>query len=541
MKKLFFILIVTFRLSAEIPEAAKQISRYRIQNDFFALANDSMLGRGTGQLGGELAAQYIASKFDEIGLQKINNDYFQNVPMIKNSVIEKGTEMIICNQGIKDTLDLYSDFLLSKYTNNAFIPKETEMVFVGYGIIAPEFDYNDYQGIDLSGKIAVMIEGEPYSEDDSYFNGLAPTIYSYNESKYRIAISRGAIASIIIPLPDKNSFLNWWWLKNVYSFEEVLPAYNASFNLNILINPEKVDLFKGTDYSFSEILRMRKKNNMVSFVLNTKMKFKINAKSETFKSPNVIGTVKGTDPELQDEYIIISAHYDHLGYGNPIQNDSIYNGAFDNAIGVSVMIELARIIKYMKPKLKRTVIFIALTGEENGLIGSRYYVDNPVVPLYKTKSAINIDGIAFIDKFKSIIGVGSEYSDIEKYLNQAAEMMNLRRDELPTKYIQKVSFNRSDQISFAQAGIPAVLLLDGINYQTIDNNYAAFIIKDYFDNIYHTPFDDLSQPVNYAAVVQHAKVLFTLTYLLANTNEEISWNQDSHFINAYLRNKAEKR
>ena len=233
---------------------------------------------------------------------------------------------------------------------------------MGYGIVAPEFDYNDYQSIDVEGKIVVYVDGEPGSDDEEYFNGLAPTVYSYSESKRRMAIARGAAGTIQISI---NQYEDWEAIKKDFYFEDVTLAYSVSSNLRIILNSKSAHkLFTNSEYSYNDIELMVEQNTMKSFPLENKIKFKGIFKERDFISKNVIGLIKGSDPILTDSYLLLSAHYDHLGIGPIVNGDSIYNGAFDNAIGVSVLLELSKAFSELNIKPKRSIIFIATTGEE---------------------------------------------------------------------------------------------------------------------------------------------------------------------------------
>jgi Zn-dependent M28 family amino/carboxypeptidase len=280
---------------------------------------------------------------------------------------------------------------------------------------------------------------------------------------------------------------------------------------------------------------------MRSFDLKTKLSFKGEFKRRDFVASNVIGLIEGSDEELRDSYIIVSAHYDHLGIGEAVKGDSIYNGVFDNAAGTAAVLELAKVFASKSIRTKRSIIFLLLTGEEKGLLGSIYYTDHPIKPLYKTIANINIDGVASFDIFKSIVAVGSEYSTLKNNIEHSAEKMNLSIVPIPSQFVESESFNRSDQIAFANAGIPSVLVLDAPDYVNISKTDAIEKFIYYNQNVYHTPFDDLQQPINYDAVNQHLELLFDIIYSLANSESEPEWNSGAPFINARLRSKAEKK
>lgn len=516
------------------------ISGYSIYNHLQILAHDSLQGRGVGSIGGNNAADYIAKQFEKFGLEKIaaENSYFQNIPM-HGSLPLSTSELTSISESDTTILEYGKDYFLYRSGQQTFIPVPLQLVFVGYGIIAPEFDYNDYQSVDVEGKIVVFIDGEPESDDKDYFNGLAPTVYSYAESKRRIAISRGASGAIQIPLSQYES---WDAIKKDFDSEDVTLAYSVSSSLSIILNQVVAEkLFHNSKYSFSDVVLMHQQNRMKSFPLESKIKFNGVFKERDFIARNVIGFVKGSDPNLQDSYLLISAHYDHLGIGTPVNGDSIYNGAFDNAIGVSVLLELAKAFSELNIKPKRSIIFVATTGEEKGLLGSSYYIDNPVVPLHKTIANINIDGIALFRDFQGIVPVGAKYSTLDENLKQTADRYGLLIEDIPPQFKSFDAFNKSDQLAFAIGGIPSILVLEGLNNKTKSKDEVLEAFISYYLDRYHSPFDDLNQSVDKEASSKHAKILFDLCFHLADQIEVPEWKSGSPFINARLRSIAEGR
>lgn len=504
------------------------------------LAHDSLEGRGVGSKGIAKAAEYISQQFSKFRLERAPslNNFYQNIQMHGSMPLPK-SELIL----IKDTdttfLKYSEDYFLYRSGQQTFIPVPLDLVFVGYGIVAPEYDHNDYQSVDVIGKIVVFIDGEPESDDMEYFKGTIPTIYSYPESKRRIAISRGAAGTIQINL---NSTIDWETIKKEFSSEDVTLAYSVSGNLSVLLNTGIAEkLFEYSDYTLNDIMLMHQQNNIRSFNLNSKIKFKGVFRERDFISQNVIGYVKGSDPELQQTYLLVSAHYDHLGIGLPVDGDSIYNGALDNAIGVSVMLELASAFAQLAVKPKRSVIFIATTGEEKGLLGSSYYVDHPVFPLHKTITNINIDGIAMFRDFTGLVSVGTEYSTLDHFIKQTADRYDLVMEEIPPQFRSFDAFNKSDQLAFALGGIPSVLVLEGLSNRTKNDEEVLEAFINYYLEKYHTPFDDLNQVIDTEAAARHAKILFDLCFHLADQKDVPEWKSGSPFINARLRSIAQER
>lgn len=505
------------------------------------LGSDSLGGRAPGTLGGNLAAKYLANEFAKIRLKPFNNEtkYYQYIPFHGSKPLYN-SKLNIRFETESIGFRLKEDFLMYNTNNPVFIPNETPMVFAGYGITAPEFDYNDYYDLDVEGKIVVFLDGEPYSEDPDYFNGALSSLYSLPESKQRIALSRGARGSILIPLSSYNENDDWEKAVHDFSFENLTLATSPSTNFDIVINPQIADLlFTGSTYSLDKLLEMQRGNRVKSFPLNGLLTFQGSFKQRDFVSPNIIGIVEGDDASYKDTYIIVSAHYDHLGIGPAVKGDSIYNGVFDNAAGVSALLEIARVFSDSSYYKRRSIIFVLLTAEEYGLLGSEYYTQNPIQPLYKTVANINIDGIASYDKFKSYVAVGAEFSSLRSFVKNAAEIRGLKETSIPGMFKRENSFAKSDQFSFAKAGIPSILITEGTDYENISRAEGIMRMIEFAENIYHTPFDDLTQIINYDAAQQYIGFIFGVVDELVNSENEPEWNFDSPF--RYARILSQKR
>ncbi len=542
-KLLIRIIIILIYAQCLRAQSASNFSTVSIQRHLEFLGSDLFEGRGTGTTGGNLAAKYIALELEKLNLKPAGNNgtFYQYIPMHGNKILP-GTKLTILVNGEQIDLEYGQDYYLFKSGEQTFIPNPLPLVFVGYGIFAPEFDYNDYQSVDITGKIAVMLEGEPESNDKDYFEGKAETIYSFAESKLRMAISRGAAGSIIIPQINNSEKFQNEKIRKGFGFEDVTLAYAVSSNLGLLIEPTKAELlFEGSGQSLNEILELHEQGKMKSFELAAKLSFRGEFKRRDFIASNVAGIIEGSDPDLKDEFIILSAHYDHLGVGPAVKGDSIYNGVQDNALGVSCLLELAAQLGKSASNLKRSLLFLFLTGEEKGLLGSTYYTDHPLVPLYKTAANINIDGLSIFDEVDSFIGIGSSFSTLQNKLKIAAAQNNLRIEELPEGLLLNQGFNKSDQIAFAKAGIPSVLIVEGTDYKNI--SYQEGLQKNihYHKEIYHSPFDDLSLVINYNAVLQHLNLIKELTIIISNDADSPEWLKGSPYINARLRTIAEKR
>jgi len=530
-------------LNESTRKAMRRISGHSLYSHLTFLGNDSLEGRGAGTRGGEMAARYIVKKLAEFGIQPFGDDnsYYQQIPMHGSRPLPNSSFQLITKRGLIQ-LELGKDYLLYNTGAQTFIPKPAPLVFVGYGIIAPEYDYNDYQALNVEGKIAVFLTGEPATIDPAYFAGDQPTVYSFPETKQKTALARGAAGSILIPAPQQESGKSWQYWQNEFGFEDINLFYSVAGNLSVVMNPQTAHLlFDAAPFSLQQVFDLEAMNSLRSFQLPISASFRGSFQQRDFLAPNVIGLLKGSDDHLQNSYVIISAHYDHLGIGPPVEKDSIYNGVFDNGAGVAAVLEIAKALVLMPEKPKRSVIFLFTAGEEKGLLGSSYYVDHPIVPLYKTVANINVDGLAMFDTFNDIVGVGTELSTLGELLEQVASELELRVSPIPPPFLRTVPFARSDQISFAKAGIPALLIMEGSNYRHTKKEKGLQRMIDWGRKIYHTPFDDLQQPINLEAAQQQAQILLAVCYALANVDEAPQWKKGVPYINARLQSIAEKR
>ena len=513
-----------------VPQANYPQDSTTIKKHLNYLGSDLFEGRGTGTIGGELSAKYLAlcSNNYELLPMGYENTFYQYIPM--HGIKPKDDSKIIIINNRKDTLQIKKDFQFYHVGGRMFAPNSISLVFVGYGIAAPEFNYDDYENVNVAGKIVLFFEGEPSSNNPEYFNGIYPSNYSFAGTKQKIALSKGAVGTIQIPTYSCQLDSDWEKLNQEFFFEDISLAYLPTPLLSILLNPKSGELiFNSSKFSFNSVMEMFQDNKMKSFELESKLLLEPKYDRRDFVAPNVVGYLQGTDNNLNDEFIVISAHYDHLGVGLAIESDSVYNGVFDNAIGVSALLELAKLFSENNSSLKRSIIFLFVTGEEKGLLGSSYFVDHPPIPKEKIVANINIDGLAVIDDFNSVVGIGSEFSSLKKILVETAKKNKLNVDEIPSEFDSYESFFHSDQLSFALAGIPSILISDGIDYVNYNREAAVMKWMDYIKDKYHSPFDDLSQKINYKAVKKHIKILYDFILETANSENQIEWNNSSPY------------
>jgi hypothetical protein len=499
-----------------------------------------MEGRGTGTEGERKAARYIAGQLEMMRLRPLPSigSYFQQVPM-HAAIPLSASRLILHGDSTTTGLQLNRDYVMLTSGAQTYIRVSVPLVFVGFGIVAPEFDHNDYQKVDVEGKIAVMLDGEPWSDDETYFEGPRPTRHSFLSTKRKVALSRGARGTVIISW-NPSGARSWHAVVQEYAHEDVTLNYEPAGHFSVLMNANTAQqLFLDGPFSLKNILDDARRGAVSSFPMNVRLSFDGVFNERDFVSQNVIGWLEGSDPVLKDTYLLVSAHYDHLGIGRPVDGDSIYNGAFDNAAGVAAVLEIARTLVSYRPR--RSVIFLFPTGEEKGLLGSIYYGDHPAVPRYKTVANVNVDGIASFEKFRSVYAIGAELSSLESAVQKVLEERHLsaRLPLLDQSYAE--AFYRSDHFAFAQAGIPSLLILEGPDYERSSRDEGLARMNRWYAEYYHSPKDDAAQPVNRDAVVRHLEILTALISYLTDGDEDINWKKGVPYLQIRLQNIVEKR
>lgn len=521
--KQFVFLILTIVYCAD---AQSGISADHLRVHMEVLAHDSLEGRALGTRGIDIAATYIAGQFRTYGIQPVSSlgSYFQTFPVHGSTPVDR-TRLTFYAPRDAFYPKLFDDYLLYSTGAQTFIPSPVPLVFAGYGIVAPEYSYDDYRALNVENAIVVFLSGEPISDNPQFFAGDRSTIHSSVSLKQKTALARGARGTILLPNPRDVRMNDWYEQQRQFMFEEARLPYVPTENLNILLNPKLgFLLFQNATYSVEDIEAMDGNGTMKSFPLELRGSFQGYFRERDFLASNVIGMIEGSNPSLKDSYVLVTAHYDHLGIGRAVDGDSIYNGLFDNASGVAAVLEIARVIAARPSPPERSIVFALLTGEERGFLGSQYYCLNPPVPLYRTIANVNIDGIALFERFRSVVGVGQDLSTLEGYLQTVANSLGLRIEEMPSEFHDLQPFNNSDQFIFAQAGIPSILVAEGLQYETTpyDKGLERFVL--WGRDVYHSPSDDLSQSVSYEAAHQHAVLLYEIIMGLAASAAEPEWN-----------------
>ena len=488
------------------------------------LADDNMEGRNTGSEGHRRAAQYLAGEFERAGLKPAGTSgYLQPVKFNVVQIVEESSSLAAVRKGAATPLKLGDDATLAVRAGLA--PRvDAPAVFVGYGLAIPEHHIDDFAGLDLKGKIVVYLTGGPSSVPSAL-----KAHYSSRGERWKAILKTGAIGVVDIPNP-RSMDIPWARatlarLNPTMSVADQKLDEGTGMQFAARINPERAEkIFAGSGHSISELLGLADADkSLPKFPLNLNLRAKVTLKTSQVESQNVIGLLPGSDPKLKDEYVIYSAHLDHLGVGQPIDGDKIYNGAMDDASGIASLIEIATLIREQKMRLRRSILFVAVTGEEKGEQGSRYFANYPTVPKRNIVADINMDMFLplFPLKYLEVQGLGE--STLGDQIREACKSAGVivQADKEPNRNL----FIRSDQYSFVQEGVPALAFKFGYEFGSPQEKVA----KDWLKYRYHAPSDDLNQPVDTTAAAQFNRILLDLGQRVANANDRPHWKSDSFF------------
>ncbi len=382
------------------------------------LADDLLEGRGTGTRGFQLAADYIRAQFEEMGLKPAgeNGSYFQNVRFRQIELLRSASSLTLKHNGTARTLTVDQDYAMLGDPLSADTRAEAEVVFVGYGVTAPSFNYDDYAGIDVRGKIVAALYGAPPK-----FPSAPGAHYSSSEEKLRTAAEHGAIGflSIWAGKPEKRTpfpeFVRFWrapalrWLDEKGVPNDTQPKIRGVASISS--NTASM-MFEGAAKPWKDVIRVAEEGQVPAFPLPVTAAIHIVSRHSQVESPNIAAILPGSDPQLKNQYVVFSAHADHLGIGDPVNGDNIYNGAADNASGTAALLEMARGFSQLPTSPRRSLLFLAVTGEEEGLLGSDYYAHYPTVPMAQIVANINVDEVSFLYDFQDIVPLGGEHSSL---------------------------------------------------------------------------------------------------------------------------------
>ncbi|HEY3927739.1 MAG TPA: M28 family metallopeptidase [Candidatus Koribacter sp.] len=485
------------------------------------LADDKMDGRLTGSEGEKAAKAFLVEQAKADGLKPAGTDgFYQPVALLESRVDESHSYFELVNDGKPERLTLGDDVILGGRTDGGEV--EAALVFVGYGLKIPEKNYDDLAGQDLKGKVAVMFSGSPAEMPTELASH-----YQSGAERWKALKAAGVVG--VIALPNMASMdIPWARIKG----NRLQPSMRlADLNetegekVGAFMNPASAEkLFAGSGHTFAEIAALgAKRRALPHFALKVSLKANTAIERNNVESSNVVAKLEGADPNLKDEYVVLSAHIDHLGEGEAVNGDKIFNGAMDNGAGSSMLLDLARSLKEHPEKLKRSLLFVWVTGEEKGLLGSRYFALHPTVPAQEMVADINTDMFLPIIPMKVITAYGLKESDLGDDLEAAAKQWGIpvQPDPQPLRNI----FIRSDQYSFVRVGVPAIMFDIGADKDSADRK----VLDQWLKERYHNLTDDTKQPVNLETAAKYEDVFRTLTVDVADGNKKPEWKADSFF------------
>jgi hypothetical protein len=503
------------------PEPRDLVTAAAIERHTRILGDDSMGGRGTGQPGYQMAADYVAARFREYGLEPGGPDggFFQPVPLREYRVARAAVALV---RGARVTpLAPEEDVIALPDPRDTLVTLEAPVVFVGHGVVAPAFGIDDYAGVDVAGRVVAVLWGAPPSLPPN------PRAHYGGAEKARTAAARGAVGMIHLMTPGTEAVTPWaflrrirrrpamTWLEAPGQVAAEVPRLPA-----VQVHPRvAAALFAGAPLDLAEADARAREGRGRALPLPVSLRLEVASRHRDLEAPNVLGLVPGADPALAAEHVVLTAHLDHDGIGEPIDGDSVYNGVFDNATAVAALLEVARAAA-AGPRPARTLLFLATAAEEKGLLGATYFAARPTVPIGQVVANLNMDGNLLLFRPRSIVALGSEHSSLGEVAARAAAAEGL---ELETELMpEQAFFVRSDQYPFVRRGVPALFFVSGTRGADTTVDGAATLGR-WLQTVYHTPRDDLGQPLDWEAGAVYARVVLGAARAVAGAAERPRW------------------
>ena len=514
-----------------LPAQEGPISPNRIREHVRFLASDLLEGRGLGQRGGDLATEYLAGQFALAGASPAGpqGSYFQEVPLIGVET-QAGARLSAQGKGKRADFTWLDDFVGVGMEQSADTRFEGDAIFVGHGIRAPEWNWDDFKGVDVTGKILVLFTNEPPSEDPRFFDGRALTYYGRWVYKYEEGLRRGARAVLILHT-DETAGYGWDVVRSSWGREAALlklaagqPAMAMEGWLSRAASERLLGLAGKT---VDEMLAAANRPDFRPIPLGIRIQASFHSTVRELRTRNVAAMVTGSDPALNDEFVVYSAHWDHLGIATPVNGDSIYNGAIDNATGCGILLELARAWAELAPKPRRSALFLSFTAEEGGLKGSEYYASHPLAPAAKTAIDLNYDALFPWGRAKEIVITGAERTTVLPEAEAIARRMNLAIR--PDAHPEQGHYFRSDQFSLARAGIPAFSIAVGTEFYGKPEGWGERMFQEYNTKHYHQPSDEFHEEWDFTSLAQAAEYGLLLGATIANQDQLPDWRPGDTF------------
>ena len=519
------------------------INENTLRADIKYLSDDLLEGRGTGARGGELAAKYIAAQMEQFGLKGAgaNGSFFQPVSLVGVKADPK-TTLTVSSGGKRESFKFAEEFVAFTGAQTENVSVDAEMVFVGYGIDAPEQKWNDYKGSadDYRGKVLVMMVNDPPAtpSEPKLFGGRALTYYGRWTYKYEEAARRGAAGAILIHTDESAGYpwsvvrtSNGSWRFDIARGDNDRSPYLKMRSWVTNDTAQKIMRLAGQD--LDELRRRASSRDFQPVKLNAKASIDIRSEVKRVESMNVAGILPGRDARLKDEYVIYSAHWDHLGIGEPNKRgDNIYNGAVDNASGVASVLAIAEAFTKLPPneRPRRSIMFLFPTAEEQGLLGAEWYSRHPLVPLNKTAANVNLDSMNILGRTRDFVPLGAERSSLSRVVESIARELNMSVQPDPRP--EQGSFYRSDHFPFAKVGVPSISLKEGMDFVGRPKGWGEQQFKAYNTANYHQPSDEYSDSWNFEGMIQEAMIAFEIGRRIADMDSMPRFNANDEFAKA---------
>jgi Zn-dependent M28 family amino/carboxypeptidase len=516
------------------PAQLQEVNGAKIKAHVKFLASDLLEGRGVGTRGGELATEYLASQFAVAGAKPAgeNGTYFQRVPLVGVTTDPESTLSAVSG-GKTIGFRFNTEFVGASHRQKASERIDAELVFVGHGIVAPEYQWNDFKDVDVRGKVIVLFTNEPQPENPEVFKGKALTYYGRWTYKYEQALRMGALGALIVHTTPTAGY-GWDVVRNSWSKEDpqvrLEPGKPALAFAGWVTQEAGDKLFGMAGKSVEQMLKAADSRDFRPVPLGIRLQVNLRLKTRPIESKNVVAVVPGSDPRLKDEYVIFTAHWDHLGIALAVNGDTIYNGAIDNATGCGILLETARAWASLEQKPRRSALFLSVTAEEAGLRGSEYYGQHPLVPLGKSAVDINYDAIYPWGRTRDIVTLGAERTTIWPIVQEAAQryQYEILTDPRP----EQGSYYRSDHFMLARVGVPAFSVKAGSLIYGKSPEYSDEMFRTYNTLHYHQPSDEFQESWDFSGVEQVARFGMLIGLNVANSDVMPTWVAGDEFLGA---------
>ena len=504
------------------------------------LAHDLLEGRGTGQRGGDIAAEYIATQFALYGLKPSgdNGTYMQKVPMVGVTTQPESTFALVPANGQALQLKLLDDYVASNQREQPQSDINADIIYVGYGIEAPEYNWDDYKAMDVKGKVLLMLVNEPPSDDPKFFKGKALTYYGRWTYKFEEAARKGAAGVILVHKTDMASY-PWEVVRSSWSGEEVYLRGENTPKLTVAswVQLEVARKLAGSaGMDLDKMMADARSRDFHPVPLQSRLQAHLVSKVRPFESNNVVAMLPGSNSKLRDQAVMYTAHYDHLGIVPGQPGDNIYNGANDNATGCGILLEIARAYSAAVQKPPRSIIFASVTAEEKGLLGSEYLGQHPPLPASKISLDLNFDDVPPLGAPEETEVSGSERTTFYPIVQSTAKdfKLTIRPDSRP----EAGHYYRSDHFSLARVGVPSFSINEGMKYKGHDAAWGLKQAEDFTAKHYHQPSDEYHPDSDFTGDAAMARFGFALGWKAASLPQEVNWEKGDEFEAARLKSQS---